>query len=115
LVGAEQRQKPNALVRLAFAAIVLLLVWWVASKVMSFFDNSIGRKAGTTLELRTQDGVQVSLQGEDWQRDESDARMAVALVNKTHAELSHGKSFAELRNLPMRIRRVSEDRTVFGP
>jgi hypothetical protein len=75
LVGAEQRQKPNALVRLAFAAIVLLLVWWVASKVMSFFDNSIGRKAGTTLELRTQDGVQVSLQGEDWQRGESSLKL----------------------------------------
>ena len=48
-------------------------------------------------------------------RDESDARMAVALVNKTHAEFSYGKSFAVLRNLPMRIRRVSENRTVFGP
>lgn len=65
------------------------------------------------------DVVQVCRDGQ-WQdfatiRDESDARFAVALVNKTHAELSYGKSFAELRNLPIRIRRVSEDRTVFGP
>lgn len=65
------------------------------------------------------DVVQVCRNGQ-WQdfatiRDESDVRFAVALVNKTHAELSDGKSFAELRNLPIRIRRVSEDRTVFGP
>lgn len=73
------------LVRVIVGFLVLLTVWYIASKAISFFDPSVGRKSATRLELRTPEGVQVSLQGESWQRGETNLKMYASDAALTRA------------------------------
>lgn len=56
-------------------AAALAVLWYGFGAVMRFFDQSIGRRTATTLDLRTQDGVQVALQEGDWQAGESGLKL----------------------------------------
>ncbi len=51
------------------------VVWYGSSALLHFFDRSVDRKTATSLEVRSGDGVQVSLQGQDWQPGESGLRL----------------------------------------
>lgn len=56
-------------------AAALAVLWYGFGAVMRFFDQSIGRRTATILDLRTQDGVQVALQEGDWQAGESGLKL----------------------------------------
>jgi hypothetical protein len=51
-------------------ALTLGVAWYGTAAVLRYFDQSIGRKTSAELEIRSQDGVQVSLQAGDFQAAE---------------------------------------------
>ncbi len=75
MIGEPERQKPKLIVRIAAVAVVLFLVWYIVSRILSYFDGSVGRKTATLLTVRSGNTVQVSLQGGEWQRGESNLKL----------------------------------------
>lgn len=75
LAGNSDPRRPALLVRIVVGAIILFVVWFGATKAMSLFDQSVGRKTAAVLELQTTEGVQVALQEEDWQRGENGLKL----------------------------------------
>ncbi len=74
LVGSNDR-KPTVLVRAVMVGVILIVVWYVASSLLGMLDHSIGRKTAAVLTVRSTDNVQVSLQGEEWQRAETNLKL----------------------------------------
>ncbi len=75
LAGNNDTRKPALLVRLSIGAVILLIIWFLASKAINFFDGSVARKTAAILSTGHSDSVQVSLQEEDWQRGENDLKL----------------------------------------
>lgn len=75
LIQGSTQPRSAVLIRGAVGVVILVIVWYVASKAISFFDQSVGRKSATLLQLRTPEVVQVSLQGEEWQRAETNLKL----------------------------------------
>jgi len=55
--------------------IALAVMWYGSSKLLQFFDRSVDLKTATSLETRSKDGVQVSIQGQEWQAGETGLRL----------------------------------------
>ena len=51
LAGNPDPRRPALLVRLAVGALILFAVWYLASKAISLFDQSVGRKTLPTLRI----------------------------------------------------------------
>ncbi len=66
----ETSSRPRFIVRLVSAFLVVLIVWYLVSLLISFFDGSAGRKSPAILTMRG-GVVEVSLQESEWQRAES--------------------------------------------
>lgn len=92
LVQGSTQPRSAVLIRVVGGLIILLIVWYAASKAISFFDQSAGRKSATLLQLRTPEGVQVSLQGEEWQRAETNLKLYAS-----DAVVTRGSSDATLQ------------------
>lgn len=75
LAGTEDRPRPTALLRPLMVVAAVAAVWYGSSALLHFFDRSVDRKTATNLEVRSTDGVQVSLQGQDWQPGETGLRL----------------------------------------
>ncbi len=75
LAGNSAPGRPALFVRLIIGAVILFAVWFLATSAMSLFDKSIGRKTAAVLELQNPEGVQVSLQEEEWQRAENGLKL----------------------------------------
>ncbi len=75
LVQGGNNPRSALLVRTVLGLFILVFVWYISSKAISFFDQSVGRKSATILKLHTPEGVQVSLQGEEWQRAETNLKL----------------------------------------
>lgn len=75
LAGNSDPRRPALLVRLIVGAFILFVVWFVASKALSLFDRSVGRKTAAVLQTATTDSVQVALQEQDWQRGENGLKL----------------------------------------
>ncbi len=76
MVGSSETRRPRALMRFAILVLALLIAWYLITKVLALFDYSIGRKTATTLVIRSGfESVQVSLQGGEWQRAETNLRL----------------------------------------
>lgn len=71
LIGIEDGKKPRRLLRAVMIVATVAVLWYGSTAILEFFNLSIGKKTAATLELRSQDGVQVALQGSDWQAAES--------------------------------------------
>ncbi len=69
-------ERPRIWIRLIIGAIILLILWFLGTQVLSFFDFSSQQKAGAVLSIdENPDGVQVSLQGGDVQRGEDQLKV----------------------------------------
>ncbi len=78
MIGSTEQKKPRAIMRLLILVLALLIAWYLVTKVLALFDYSIGKKTATTLNIRSGgENVQVSLQGAEWQRAESNLRLYV--------------------------------------
>lgn len=71
----EKRRRPIPLLRPIMIVIALAVMWYGSSKLLQFFDRSVDLKTATSLEARTKDGVQVSIQGQEWQAGETGLRL----------------------------------------
>lgn len=69
-------ESPRWWIRLVIGAVILVILWFLGVRVLSFFDFSSTQKAGAVLLLDDNpDGVQVSLQGGDVQRGEDQLKV----------------------------------------
>ena len=76
MVGSNETRRPRTLMRFIILVLALLIAWYLITKVLALFDYSIGRKTATTLVIRSGfESVQVSLQGGEWQRAETNLRL----------------------------------------
>jgi len=75
LAGNSDPRRPALLVRLTVGAVILFSVWFAASKAISLFDRSVGRKTAAVLSTVMTDSVQVALQEQDWQRAENGLKL----------------------------------------
>lgn len=76
MVGSGEPRKPRAFMRVVILMLALFVAWYLITKVLALFDYSIGRKTATTLTIRSGfESVQVSLQGGEFQRAETNLRL----------------------------------------
>lgn len=61
--------------RVVVGAVILLAMWLLVSKVLDFFDMSVGRKTAAVLSVVSTDNVQVALQEQEWQRAENGLKL----------------------------------------
>lgn len=93
MIGNAEPRRPRTFMRMLIIAMALAIAWYLATKVLALFDDSIGRKSATILTVNAgTENVQVSLQGADWQRAESTLRLyagdAVAVRGAGNATLT---------------------------
>ena len=75
MVGTERRRS-RFIGRAIIGLVALLIVWYLASRVFALFDHAIGKRAASVLSIRSGvESAQVSLQGGEWQRAESNLRL----------------------------------------
>lgn len=60
---------------MGIGVLILLVVWFAASKAISLFDMSIGRRTAVHLSLANAQGVQVALQEQEWQNAENGLKL----------------------------------------
>lgn len=75
LAGNSDQRRPALLVRMVIGAIILFIIWYIATSAMNFFDMSVGRKTAAVLRVVSPDNVQVALQEQDWQRAENGLKL----------------------------------------
>jgi len=89
-LNAPEYNGKRTLVRIAIGIILLVVVWYAIAGIVALFDGSIGKRASVSLSSDT-DTVDVSLQGEDWQRADGTIRLyagdAVASRASTDTQL----------------------------
>ncbi len=75
LAGNHDSRRPALLVRLIIGAVILFIVWFLASKAINLFDSSVGRKTAAVLTIASPESVQVALQEQEWQRGEEGLKL----------------------------------------
>lgn len=74
LNAPEYRGRRPVVIRAIIAAVLLVVLWYLITTVIGFFDGSIGTRASVALATSS-DSVEVALQGEDWQRADQSIRL----------------------------------------
>lgn len=76
MIGGSGNRSSRLIVRLLIGALALLIAWYLVTRVLAFFDYSVGIHKGTLLTVRSGgDNVQVSLQSGDWQSGETGLKL----------------------------------------
>ncbi len=76
MVGGVEPQRPRVIARIVIGLLVLWIAWYLVTKVLALFDDSIGMRSAVLLTVRgSSDNVQVSLQGGEWQHGESSLKL----------------------------------------
>ncbi len=67
-----EQEKPHILWRVMIVAVILGIAWWSSIKIGKFFETASGNRTAVTLFIEEgQTGVQVALQGDEWQKGET--------------------------------------------
>ncbi|MEQ1849377.1 MAG: hypothetical protein ABL890_02185 [Candidatus Peribacteraceae bacterium] len=70
----DYQSRASVIPRVLMGGVVVIVLWYVISIVLSFFDGSIGTRSSVVLDTSSE-SVEVALQGEDWQRASNGIRL----------------------------------------
>lgn len=76
VTSSSENRSSRLIVRLLIGLLAFLIAWYLMTRMLAFFDYSVGMHKGALLTVRSgNNNVQVSLQGGQWQNGETGLKL----------------------------------------